>query len=222
MIRMRGAAMKSNRGTRLKFALGVLIMALGLSLVFMAAFFIGNNYHEDAEAGKNAATGLAVLDMARESSPAFLADSSFIPDYQLDPERDMPAIFDDDGRGYVGTLDIPVLDLTLPVQSELSYPNLKISPCKYTGSAYLNTLTIAAHNYTSHFGCLKNLSAGDAVKFTDSDGNEFEYSVVLVSEIAPRPVEQISESGYDLVLFTCTLGGATRVAVFCNSASVEE
>lgn len=213
------------KNKKLRFSAGVIIMALGLSLVFMAAFLIANNYREDAEAGENVAVGLdAVQEYQAEmqSQAIKLGAGDFTPDYQLDPNREMPVVTDENGCEYIGEIDIPSLELNLPVQSDWSYPGLKISPCRYTGSAYLDDLTIAAHNYTTHFGKLKNLSKGDAVSFTDADGNRFDYTVESVQEIAPRPTDQVSNSGYDLVLFTCTLGGASRVAVFCNLSSVEE
>lgn len=121
-----------------------------------------------------------------------------------------------DGQEYVGTLEIPVLELELPVLSKWSYPGLKISPCRYTGSAYLNNMTIAAHNYDSHFGRIKNLLAGDEVLFTDSDGNQFTYLVEQVEQYEAEDSQKVIENQHDLVLFTCTLGGKHRVTVQCN------
>lgn len=40
-----------------------------------------------------------------------------IPDYILDPDREMPTV-EIDGNTYIGTLDIPSLELSLPVMSE--------------------------------------------------------------------------------------------------------
>ncbi len=76
-----------------------------------------------------------------------------IPDYQLDPEMEMPeiALESAGGAACIGTLEIPSLDLTLPVMSEWSYPLLKLAPCRYAGSAYQGNLVIAAHNYKTHF-----------------------------------------------------------------------
>ena len=127
-----------------------------------------------------------------------------------------------DGIGYIGTLRIPALELELPVISEWSYPNLKIAPCRYVGSAYLNTLVIAAHNYQSHFGTLKNLSEGDAVTFTDMDGNLFCYEVTALETLPPTAIAEMTASDYDLTLFTCTLGGANRVTVRCDQVMPED
>jgi sortase A len=75
---------------------------------------------------------------------------------------------------------------------------------------------IAAHNYESHFGQLKELLVGDSVIFTDMDGIVNTYSVVSVEKLIPSEVETVQKSGYDLVLYTCTKGGQARIAVFCD------
>ena len=78
-----------------------------------------------------------------------------------------------DGQRYIGTLRLESLGLTLPIISEWDYTRLRIAPCRYAGSAYLDNMVIAAHNYESHFGQLKNLSQGEQITFTDIDGTCF-------------------------------------------------
>ena len=95
-----------------------------------------------------------------------------VPDYVLVPQMKMPEETVD-GIAYIGVLEIPDLGLNLPVASNWSYPLLRQTPCRYTGSAYTNDLVIAAHNYDKHFGGLKNLQIGDSVTFTDMDGDVF-------------------------------------------------
>jgi sortase A len=102
--------------------------------------------------------------------------------------------------------------------SEWSYPNLRISPCRYTGSAYKNNLIIAAHNYESHFGNLKYLNAGDEITFTDVDGNVFNYVVAEIEQLNPTAIEQMESGDWALTLFTCTIGGSYRVTVRCDLA----
>ena len=137
------------------------------------------------------------------------------PDYVLNPKMDMPEE-EVDGVAYIGSLEIPALELELPVISRWSYPNLKLAPCRYEGSAYLDDLVIAAHNYESHFGRLKELSPGDEVTFTDMTGNVFRYEVAELETLAPTAIQEMTGSGYDLTLFTCTIGGKSRVTVRCD------
>ena len=141
-----------------------------------------------------------------------------IPDYQLNPEMEMPEITleDLDGAACIGVLEIPAIDLKLPVLSEWSYPLLKKAPCRYSGSAYLDNLVIAAHNYRTHFGKLKELETGDEVIFTDAAGNRFEYKVAAVETLTPQSVEDMTSGEWALSLFTCTLDGKSRVTVRCE------
>lgn len=141
-----------------------------------------------------------------------------IPDYQLNPEMEMPEITleDLDGAACIGVLEIPKIDLKLPVLSEWSYPLLKKAPCRYSGSAYLDNLVIAAHNYRTHFGKLKELETGNEVIFTDAAGNRFEYKVAVVEALTPQSVEDMTSGEWALSLFTCTLDGKNRVTVRCD------
>lgn len=138
-----------------------------------------------------------------------------IPDYVLNPEMDMPVV-QVDGYDYIGTLELPTLGLTLPVMSDWDYPRLKIAPCRYAGSAYQGNLVIAAHNYTNHFGPIKNLKIGDQITFTDSDGNAFSYSVAEIETLDPYDVDDMLSGSWDLTLFTCTIGGQSRITVRCE------
>ena len=146
------------------------------------------------------------------------ADSQDIPDYMLDPDMEMPE-FTLSSLGdisCIGILEIPALDLQLPVISEWSYPALRLAPCRYTGSAYKGDLVIAAHNYQSHFGRLKTLSTGSEVIFTDAVGNRFVYQVAVIEALTPWSVEDMTSGEWPLSLFTCTLDSQNRVTVRCE------
>ena len=137
------------------------------------------------------------------------------PGYLLDPEMEMPTV-DINGTAYIGTLEIPALELTLPVISQWSDQALKLAPCRYTGSAYLNDLIIAGHNYKRHFARLNALNLGDDVLFTDIDGHLFSYQVSKLEQLAGTAVEEMEAGEWDLTLFTCTIGGKARMTVRCE------
>ncbi len=151
----------------------------------------------------------------QEEEETALPEETMIPDYILDPERDMPETEIDEEK-YIGILKIPALSLELPVISEWSYASLRKAPCRYSGSAYTGDLVIAAHNYSSHFGKIRELSLGDAVTLTDLDENQFVYRVAEVEILSPYAVEEMTNGDWDLTLFTCTVGGQSRVAVRCE------
>ena len=87
------------------------------------------------------------------------------------------------------------------------------------GSSRTDDLVIAAHNYESHFGKIGTLALGDEVRFTDMDGIENHYTVSAIEVHDPTDVEAVEHSGHDLVLYTCTYGGKTRIVVFCDRSA---
>ena len=121
------------------------------------------------------------------------------------------------GYDCIGVLSVPVLELELPVLTDWSYTKLKIAPCHYFGSCYGENFVIAAHNYPSHFGRLSQLQAGDLILFTDVSGMVHGYEVVLLETLPGHATEEMIASGFDLSLYTCTPGGASRVTVRCNA-----
>lgn len=121
-----------------------------------------------------------------------------------------------DGYAYVGYLSIPAINLEVPVMSEWDYTRLKIAPCRYAGSAGTGNLVICAHNYTRHFGPIRNLVSGDLVYFTDMDGVIWKYEVVLADLLSSAEVEDMTAGDYALTLFTCTYIGQSRVTVRCK------
>lgn len=116
-------------------------------------------------------------------------------------------------QSYIGYIELPTLGLSLPVMSEWSYPKLRIAPCRYTGSVYDDSLIILAHNYTRHFGGIKDLAIGDPVQFIDADGNIYQYTVAKHETLEKRDVREMVDNEYDLTLFTCTYGGRNRITV---------
>lgn len=138
-----------------------------------------------------------------------------IPDYILNPNMDMPEQ-NIDGDDYIGVLKIPSLSLELPIISRWNDARLRTAPCRYVGSAYTDDMVIAGHNYDSHFGRLKTLDIDDEVSFVDMAGNEFVYRVVETEILQPTAIEEMQSGDWDLTLFTCTIGGRTRVTVRCE------
>ena len=183
----------------------------GLLLIAAALFLTGYNLFDQMRAQRSAAQAAAQL---AERLPQ--TTQTDVPDYLLTPEMEMP-VETIDGVDYVGVLRIPALALELPVISQWSYPLLKIAPCRYSGSAYQNNLVLCAHNYASHFGNLKNLHIGAAVTFTDMDGNLFSYQVAELETLPPQATEEMENGDWDLTLFTCTVGGQSRVTVRCTA-----
>ena len=151
-------------------------------------------------------------------------DKQNIPDYILNPYMDMPeyTLKSLGDVACIGILEIPALDLELPVISSWSYSSLRLAPCRYSGSAYKGDLVIAAHNYQSHFGGLRTLPEGSEVFFTDAVGNRFSYYVAVTEALTPWSVDDMTSGEWPLTLFTCTLDSQNRVTVRCEYSEAME
>lgn len=204
---------------------GKLCTALGLLLLLAALLLTAYNLWRDAMASMSVDVVLERLTPTLSSRqlelPALSSgealEEAFVPDYVLNPEMAMPEETID-GQNYIGVLDIPALELSLPIISEWSYDALQIAPCRYSGSAYLDNLVIAGHNYRSHFVSLPQLQPGDTVTFTDMDGNVFSYEVSSLETLSPYAVSDMTSGDWALTLFTCTVGGQSRLAIRCDQA----
>jgi sortase A len=58
---------------------------------------------------------------------------------------------------------------------------------------------------------------GDAVIVTDMDGSRFRFVAAEIHTLSPDQVREMTESEWDLTLFTCTADGSLRFAVCCIS-----
>lgn len=194
---------------------GNILITIGLLLVAAALFLTIFNLWDSARAEK--AAKLAARQLKEASLKENLSAKPgelIIPDYMLNPDMDMPAV-EVDGYRYIGTISIPSLELELPVMEEWSDSKLRKAPCRYSGSAYLDNMVIAAHNYRNHFGRLKNIAMGEEVIFTDNDGNLFRYEAAEMETLGKYDVEEMTSGDWDLTLFTCTYGGKSRVTLRC-------
>ena len=193
----------------------------GLLLLAAALFLWAYNGQESRRAGDSAQQVITELTQSLTQQPPAEAGAEAeqeeapavkLPEYLLDAQREMPEKTVN-GLAYIGVLSIPSLNLELPVLSQWSYPNLKVAPCRYSGSLYQNDLIICAHNYASHFGRLKTLQPGDTLLFTDMDDQVVTFQMVERETLEPDDEEAMTTGQWDLTLFTCTPGGQTRVTV---------
>lgn len=205
--------------------IGAALLIFGALLLLASGGAALLHARQDEQAGRTARQAVTALQQLIES-PAETQETvgapfsaSLAPQETPAPqETAKPAAVELDGESYIGVLRIPSLGLELPVMEDWSYARLKIAPCRQFGSAAGGDLVIAAHNYKTHFGRLKELQEGDGITFTDLSGAEYAYRVDRVENVQPQDVAAVTESGAALTLYTCTPGGKTRVAVYCSAA----
>ena len=209
--------------------LGTGCISLGLLCLIASVGFVLYNRWEAQAAAESSSSLLA--DVQQVISQQLEVQSSPVPDTtqpqtaETQPEEEKPILSPNmpvaklDGYDCLGILSIPVLELDLPVLADWTYEKLQKAPCQYYGNCYDGNFVIAGHNYPSHFGKLSSLRAGDLIGFTDIDGNLHCYEVSLLETLPPTATEEMITSGFDLSLYTCTPGGASRVTVRCRAIS---
>lgn len=185
--------------------IGISFMISGLVMILVAAALLFYNNYENRHAEEQS-----------KEVVEFLVEEADKNQLETDPFDEEMKVVDIDGYGYIGYLSIPDLNLNLPVMSEWDYARLKIAPCRYYGSTKTDNLVIAAHNYKSHFGYLKQLQPGGAIMFTDMEGEEKVYTITSVEILQPSDSDKVKDTGDDLILYTCTYRGVSRVVVRCS------
>ena len=194
---------------------GICCIILGICCLLSSLGLLLYNRWEEENA-QNAAQH--ILLNVRESIQKHTGEETGGEKSDWDGAAAMPAA-QVDGYDCIGVLTIPVLNLELPVLADWSYAKLKVAPCHYFGSCYEKNFVIAAHNYPSHFGKLSELQPKDLILFTDISGSVYGYEVVLLETLPANATEEMITSGFDLSLYTCTPGGASRVTVRCSAVS---
>ena len=202
---------------------GICCIVLGVCCLISSLGLIAYNRWEEEkaqDASKNILQDVQenILDDTRQESTSEESKQDESEEISVDIPKEMLAT-QVDGYDCIGVLSIPVMELELPVLTDWSYAKLKIAPCHYFGSYYEKDFVIAAHNYQSHFGRLSELQPKDLILFTDISGTVYCYEVVLLETLPANATEEMITSGFDLSLYTCTPGGASRVTVRCNAFS---
>lgn len=199
---------------------GIAFLALGAVLIISALLLLRSHTLQDRQAGEYSLDALDGIQaaIAENSAAAATPQSQESPEPSEEPEDESGEMktVTIDGNDYIGYLSIPELELVLPVISDWGwdYNRLQIAPCRQQGSTKTDDIVIAAHNYDSHFGKLKDLSLGDSLSFTDVMGKCIQYELKKLETVDPHKVDYVLDSGYDLVLYTCTYGGEFRVVGF--------
>lgn len=182
---------------------GLGLMLAGLLLVAAAVGLVLYNRKEDERAGEQ--SELILTELEKATSHAQLES--------LDGNMPMITI---DGRDIVGHVIIDSLEIDLPVLAYWDEEAAKDAPARYTGSVWLDNMVLCGHNYRRHFAPLHDIETGAEVRFVDVNGNEFVYEVTEIFNLGPKQVlEMISGEDWDLTLFTCTMGGQSRITVRC-------
>lgn len=203
--------------------LGILCIILGVVCLLAAVGLVVYNRQDEqaaADFSQSLLKEVRILMDQAQSNPdrPQQPPQSTVATQDMATPSEMPRVTVN-GYECIGILSIPVLELELPILADWSYAKLKKAPCHYYGTYYQPDFVIAGHNYKAHFKKLSSLQEGDLVIFTDATGRTHYYEVVLLETLQKEATLEMIASGFDLSLYTCTPGGASRVTVRCKTKS---
>lgn len=212
---------------------GLCCILLGAALLIAALSLVLYNMNENKKGGEAAESILNELKIALPETTlpttTTTIENDLFAEYAKYDTTTTPVIEETTtyigDYSYIGIISVPSLEIELPVMTEWSYPQLNISPCRYKGTVADGNIIIAAHNYYTHFGRLRELSGGEEIIFTDASGYPHYYEVSEITEINGRDIEAMdfgSADNWDLTLFTCTLSGQSRITVRAVETGIEQ
>lgn len=200
----------------IKKRIGRVCILLGIACVLVAAGLLLQTLWAEDYAAQASANALAAIALQTDSTTT---DSTAKEDTDSAEQSATVQDITVDTTVYCGILTIETLGLTLPIQAEFSYPNLKSTPCLYPQEGYDATV-IAAHNYNAHFGSLPQLSVGDCICYTPIGQDAMYYTVSELNTVDASEGSAVQGAADELILFTCNINNNTqRVVVRCTLVS---
>ena len=196
--------------------LGKIFIIIGLFLIITSISMLVSNKYKELTAGKQSEITLDIIkNNLEEININKESNLNNINNEENTSNQEMKKT-NINGYDYIGTINIPTLNLELPIMSEYDYNRLEISPCRYYGSIHTNDLIICAHSYKTHFKYLNKLKQSDIIIITDIDGFNYIYEVLEIEILKPTEVSEMINNEFDLTLYTCTNDGQNRITVRCN------
>ena len=128
-------------------------MIIGIILILIAALLVGYNIKSARKAEIKSEKVMEILKTEYKlpkldeyipvsTDPTVLPEINEYEDLLSKNEKSENI----DGNSYIGIIQIPSLEIELPVQKEWTYKGVEISPCKYSRSANRNNLCVEASN----------------------------------------------------------------------------
>ena len=181
---MNSSSKKSREGGT-RNILGTLVFLIGFGLFAGAVGLFIYNTWDSNRAGEASERVVERIEKQRKGKRKRARDPIL-----EDRDREMPTVRID-GFLYIGTLEIPSLDLKLPVMQKWDYSRLKIAPCRFSGSYFTDDLVICGHNYRRHFSPIKGIDIGENVFFVTVDNLVYQYKVTNREILRPTSIEMM-------------------------------
>lgn len=119
-----------------------------------------------------------------------------------------------DGADFIGILEFPRCDSCLPVCAD--WEKTSQYPCRFNGSIYDRTIQIGATSQDGQYDFYREITVGDGVFFTDTEGNRYTYQVSDIryeKEVTPTTLQHRDGA---LTLFIKNIYAFDYIVVYCD------
>lgn len=142
------------------------------------------------------------------------APQNAVPEERRD--NTMPAV-SIDGKDFIGIIEIPRFSSSLPVGGD--WGNSSKYPCLFSGSIYDRTIQVGATTQKGQYDFYRDLSIGDALIFTDMEGNRFTYEIKSMCYEKHADPSLLATADADFVLFIKNIYAFDYLIVYCSSVN---
>lgn len=180
--------------------LGILLIAASITILLI----------QQIRAHRGAEKSQSIVEQMREVLPDRTVG---IPDLYASPQMPTLTI---DGRDYVALLEIPLLDVSLPVADDWRNDKLFEASARFCGSAYHHTLVIGGIDSSHQFEFCHHIDIDTVIVVTDMTGAQFTYTVKTVERSKTAESAWLADETYDLTLFCRDTYSMEYIAVRCE------
>lgn len=119
-----------------------------------------------------------------------------------------------DGTDFVGIVEFPRYGSALPVCA--GWGKTAKYPCRFSGSIYDSTMQIGATTQKGQYDFYRELSVGDAVNYTDAEGNRFTYTITSLRFEKHADQSTLQQKEAALTLFIKNIYAFEYLIVYCD------
>ena len=190
---------RKNLIQKLCFLLGLALMLAALLLSFFWWLSLRQN---EARAQEYVHSMKALLPRVQSAVPEERRDNAM-------------SVLSLEGTDFIGLLEMPRYDSALPVCA--SWGQSSKYPCCLSGSVYDGSIQIGTTTHKWQYGFYREISVGDALYFTDAEGNRFAYTVSDIRYEKHVDQTALQRVDADLTLFIKNVHAFEYITVFCTA-----
>lgn len=180
-------------------------MTVGVCLLVASFAILGlwrwNIISSEKQAGYYVTTLQAIIPMPQDAVPEERRDNTM-------------SVLSVDGIDFIGIIEMPRYGSVLPVCAD--WGKASKYPCRFNGSVYDGTIQIGATTQQGQYDFYRELYVGDAVIYTDAEGNRYSYTITSLQYEKHADKAALEQKNASLTLFIKNIYSFEYLIIFCD------